>query len=282
MSPVLTPVENAHQWRQLKFREGNLEKTFESNDMYDIKSRTHRRSHDVFAITDRSISEFTMDSKREEGWDENEEPELWGVRGCMHAQNAQMQICKDSLPSEFTYNNMHMSKWLTTPQPVKGATFENLTTLPRCQNEFDVHRKSSPWTGKLVNDWCEDFTQRSSEPFQVDLSLSNWLHVPFKQDEANGCTISAAGLVRQQSPARCRNERPILGLITGDMNSNSSIRKVHWDGQGIPNTTTKYKEDQRVNWHATPFEARLERALNRKVYEEEEMTPVSNRLKSLQ
>ncbi|KAJ4814612.1 hypothetical protein LUZ62_027178 [Rhynchospora pubera] len=31
---------------------------------------------------------------------------------------------------------------------------------------------------------------------------------------------------------------------------------------GIPNTTTKYKEDQRVKWHSTPFKERLERILS--------------------
>ncbi|KAF7083823.1 hypothetical protein CFC21_087569 [Triticum aestivum] len=35
-----------------------------------------------------------------------------------------------------------------------------------------------------------------------------------------------------------------------------------WDGNGIPNTTTKYKEDQRVSWHATPFEERLMKVLS--------------------
>ncbi|KAJ3679296.1 hypothetical protein LUZ60_017307 [Juncus effusus] len=31
---------------------------------------------------------------------------------------------------------------------------------------------------------------------------------------------------------------------------------------GIPNSTTKYKEDQKVKWHATPFEERLEKVLS--------------------
>ncbi|GKB87810.1 glutamate--glyoxylate aminotransferase 2, partial [Tanacetum coccineum] len=35
-----------------------------------------------------------------------------------------------------------------------------------------------------------------------------------------------------------------------------------WDGNGIPNSTNKYKEDQKVSWHATPFEERLEKALS--------------------
>nr|XP_007146236.1 hypothetical protein PHAVU_006G023700g [Phaseolus vulgaris]ESW18230.1 hypothetical protein PHAVU_006G023700g [Phaseolus vulgaris] len=34
------------------------------------------------------------------------------------------------------------------------------------------------------------------------------------------------------------------------------------DGNGIPNSTNKYQEDQKVNWHATPFEERLEKALS--------------------
>ncbi|KAF3571074.1 hypothetical protein F2Q69_00063850 [Brassica cretica] len=33
--------------------------------------------------------------------------------------------------------------------------------------------------------------------------------------------------------------------------------------KGIPNTTSKYREDKSVNWHSTPFEARLEKALKR-------------------
>ncbi|KAH7286993.1 hypothetical protein KP509_32G032000 [Ceratopteris richardii] len=43
----------------------------------------------------------------------------------------------------------------------------------------------------------------------------------------------------------------------------SSVSDEWWDGKGIPNSTTKYKEDQKVSWHATPFEVRLERALAR-------------------
>lgn len=39
------------------------------------------------------------------------------------------------------------------------------------------------------------------------------------------------------------------------------LRKA-WDGNGIPNTTTKYKEDQKISWHGTPFEERLLRVLS--------------------
>ncbi|XP_039807920.1 uncharacterized protein LOC120671604 isoform X2 [Panicum virgatum] len=35
-----------------------------------------------------------------------------------------------------------------------------------------------------------------------------------------------------------------------------------WDGNGIPNTINRYKEDQRVHWHTTPFEERLLKVLS--------------------
>ncbi|KAF3322515.1 Protein JASON [Carex littledalei] len=40
---------------------------------------------------------------------------------------------------------------------------------------------------------------------------------------------------------------------------------------GIPNSTTKYKEDQQIKWHTTPFEERLERVLS------DEKMPVSRK-----
>ncbi|KAI5080611.1 hypothetical protein GOP47_0003794 [Adiantum capillus-veneris] len=286
-SPVLTPVKTAFQWRHLKRKVGNTENAFESNDMIEAKNGTRSQSHPVHVLPDRSISESTEGPKWKEGWDENEELDVWGAGDCMSAQNARMEICKVPREAEITPNNMSLSNWLMTPQPVKGGNPENSTTLLRSSNVAHAETESSPWAREHIDDLCGEFTQSFNGPTEpcpparVDLSLSNWLDVPFKQNEANGCT---AGLAIEQSPARRWNERPILGLITGEMNSNSVTREVHWDGKGIPNTTTKYKEDQRVNWHATPFEARLERALTRqgKLIEEAETSPVPNRLKSLQ
>ncbi|KAL2316832.1 hypothetical protein Fmac_030708 [Flemingia macrophylla] len=43
----------------------------------------------------------------------------------------------------------------------------------------------------------------------------------------------------------------------------SPISLKWWQhNNGIPNSTTKYKEDQKVKWHATPFEVRLDKALS--------------------
>ncbi|KAG2260390.1 hypothetical protein Bca52824_079684 [Brassica carinata] len=76
--------------------------------------------------------------------------------------------------------------------------------------------------------------------------------------------FSAASTPRK-SPRKSHDETPIIGTVGGywgnhskavDSGSASSFK-------GIPNTTSKYREDKSVNWHSTPFEARLEKALNR-------------------
>ncbi|EFH55539.1 hypothetical protein ARALYDRAFT_481999 [Arabidopsis lyrata subsp. lyrata] len=59
-------------------------------------------------------------------------------------------------------------------------------------------------------------------------------------------------------------DRPIIGMVAAHWNEKeqSQISAKWWDGNGIPNSTNKYKEDQKVSWHATPFEERLEMALS--------------------
>uniref|UniRef100_A0A7N0SWN5 Uncharacterized protein n=1 Tax=Kalanchoe fedtschenkoi TaxID=63787 RepID=A0A7N0SWN5_KALFE len=59
--------------------------------------------------------------------------------------------------------------------------------------------------------------------------------------------------------------RPVLGVLpASDWNchGSSDMSPKCWDGNGIPNTTNKYKEDQEVKWHGTPFEERLLKALS--------------------
>ncbi|CAA0837063.1 Protein JASON [Striga hermonthica] len=63
---------------------------------------------------------------------------------------------------------------------------------------------------------------------------------------------------------RTHGDRPILGMVATHWNENSDshVSPKWWGGNGIPNSTTKYKEDQKVSWHATPFEERLEKVLS--------------------
>ncbi|XP_022157535.1 uncharacterized protein LOC111024204 isoform X2 [Momordica charantia] len=106
---------------------------------------------------------------------------------------------------------------------------------------------------------------KSSKEPSVDASLSNWLASsestpvgPITTTMALEDTVTppvkSSTLQGSSSPGRSsRNEMPEAS--DEDHDSASSFK-------GIPNTTSKYREDKTVNWHSTPFETRLERALN--------------------
>lgn len=68
----------------------------------------------------------------------------------------------------------------------------------------------------------------------------------------------------RKSPSRSPDDMPIIGSVGSYWSHTSSAKdSVSVSYKGIPNTTSKYREDKKVNWHSTPFETRLERALNR-------------------
>ncbi|KAG7031109.1 Protein JASON [Cucurbita argyrosperma subsp. argyrosperma] len=93
----------------------------------------------------------------------------------------------------------------------------------------------------------------------VEASLSAWLK-PTRDEEGKKC-VAADGPIRG---GRSAGDRPIIGLVAAHWNEEepAQISPKEWDGNGIPNSTNKYKEDQKVSWHATPFEERLEKALS--------------------
>ncbi|KAK2971610.1 hypothetical protein RJ640_026737 [Escallonia rubra] len=97
---------------------------------------------------------------------------------------------------------------------------------------------------------------------KVEASLSAWLKPPSDQPE----NTKYYGPISRENACfgRTPGDRPILGVVATHWNETESSRisPKWWDGNGIPNSTNKYKEDQKVSWHATPFEERLEKALS--------------------
>ncbi|GMN49036.1 hypothetical protein TIFTF001_018202 [Ficus carica] len=143
---------------------------------------------------------------------------------------------------------------------------------------------------------------KPKQEIAVDASLSNWLVSPETTPVKTTSTFAFDNLSpgrctsQGSNSARSQEDRPILGALTVEeirqFSASSSPRKspsrspdempiigtvgTYWNHtgpakdsvsatsfKGIPNTTSKYREDKRVNWHTTPFETRLERALNR-------------------
>ncbi|CAK8565472.1 unnamed protein product [Lathyrus sativus] len=101
-------------------------------------------------------------------------------------------------------------------------------------------------------------TPRKNES-PVEESLSSWLKPASVILEERRKKMEMAQI--RKTPA----DRPIIGMVAAhwheEENSDAPPPKW-WDGNGIPNLTNKYKEDQKVSWHATPFEERLEKALS--------------------
>ncbi|CAL9235017.1 unnamed protein product [Arabidopsis halleri] len=102
---------------------------------------------------------------------------------------------------------------------------------------------------------CEGKLEESSDERYpiVETSSSPWVKQSKKKSNEN---IEALSITP--------GDRPIIGMVAAHWNEKeqSQISPKWWDGNGIPNSTNKYKEDQKVSWHATTFEERLEKALS--------------------
>ncbi|KAI4319701.1 hypothetical protein MLD38_033271 [Melastoma candidum] len=94
---------------------------------------------------------------------------------------------------------------------------------------------------------------------KIEATLSNWLKPPTD----DGKSFQPARN-KQAQFGRTYEDRPILGLVSTQWNEEEQLHATPkwWGGNGIPNSTSKYQEHQKVSWHATPFEERLEKALS--------------------
>ncbi|WOH01801.1 hypothetical protein DCAR_0521186 [Daucus carota subsp. sativus] len=171
---------------------------------------------------------------------------------------------------------------------------------PRISLSTEPSFKQSSYSSKPQSNYQ---TKNQNKEMAVDASLSNWLVTPEITPDKKSSSIKLQPVNSEKSMSQGSNsvmsieDRPILGALTlEELNqfsaTSSSPRKspsrspdemvlmgtvgTYWKHtgeaknrgsassyKGIPNTTSKYREDKKVNWHSTPFETRLERALNR-------------------
>uniref|UniRef100_J3LTC2 Uncharacterized protein n=1 Tax=Oryza brachyantha TaxID=4533 RepID=J3LTC2_ORYBR len=92
-------------------------------------------------------------------------------------------------------------------------------------------------------------------------SLSQWLKPPNPKKVLRDEPLTSD---RSHSAKSSEEDRPIIGSVAAHWRDKEpdTFTPKWWDGNGIPNSTNKYKEDQKVSWHATSFEERLEKALS--------------------
>ncbi|KAJ9549393.1 hypothetical protein OSB04_021936 [Centaurea solstitialis] len=102
----------------------------------------------------------------------------------------------------------------------------------------------------------------TDKELNVDTSLSSWLP-PKQAHQGRNSRLFLPNSQGLRDFGKTPGDRPILGMVAAHWNADEAppLPPKWWDGNGIPNSTNKYKEDQKVSWHATPFEERLEKAL---------------------
>ncbi|CAN6486165.1 unnamed protein product [Victoria cruziana] len=136
--------------------------------------------------------------------------------------------------------------------------------------------------GSKENIPCEQdasvgFNSDTKKEMRVDASLSNWLSstdtttgnlkdgtLHFSQ--IGNCRVAFGALtgekVNRMPPQGSEYQSPV-GNCSKPSELDELSEKSNSEIKGIPNSTSKYREDQRVTWHSTPFEVRLARALGK-------------------
>ncbi|KAF8007743.1 hypothetical protein BT93_K1667 [Corymbia citriodora subsp. variegata] len=189
-----------------------------------------------------------------------------------------------------------LSDEMQTPGTVFPANMENLPYgKPRIRSEYiysvpnsyqnnmqlkvfkdedaDNHRPSGELNESFVQPVNETLNRGTrldetslEQGFQGETTLSDWLKPPLHR-ENDGSKFGSVSY-RKTRLSRTPQDRPIIGLVAAHWKEDeqSHVPQKWWDGNGIPNSTNKYKEDQKVSWHATPFEERLEKALSEETF----------------
>ncbi|XP_045824882.1 protein JASON isoform X1 [Trifolium pratense] len=174
---------------------------------------------------------------------------------------------------------MKISEVMQTPGTVYPANLKDLPNGKLVKSQFvypnsslseDVSKSmileedDSVQDSRKLSESTEQSQNATSTPDKneaiMEESLSSWLKPASVILEERRKKMEMGYYQVRKTPA----DRPIIGMVAAHWNEeeNSDVPPKWWDGNGIPNSTNKYKEDQKVSWHATPFEERLEKALS--------------------
>ncbi|KHN38345.1 protein JASON-like isoform X1 [Glycine soja] len=144
---------------------------------------------------------------------------------------------------------------MQTPGTVYPASLEELHTgRAQVRSQF-VYPTNKPGDNALR---CKILEERDFNPEEDSSELSDLV-----EKAQNGTPTPEKGSKRfsnENDEIKSNLSSRISPVSTIEEHSPMSFK--WWYDNGIPNSTTKYKEDQKVKWHATPFEERLDKALS--------------------
>ncbi|KAL7185164.1 hypothetical protein ACSBR2_027155 [Camellia fascicularis] len=226
---------------------------------------------------DQPPTPINLSEKRVKGLDSLEQT----PSSCIfNGQNAGSISCSSTQDSGVGSVTNQISSTATSSMQTPGTVFpgylENManTKNPRIRSQY-VYSVQNPienlseW--KVLKEEDSNTHQQSDhlretsveKEFKVEGSLSSWLKPPSTNQDGNNQSSGSISIGKAHLH-RTPGDRPIIGMVAAHWNEDEPTRisPKYWDGNGIPNSTNKYKEDQKVSWHATPFEERLEKALS--------------------
>ncbi|XP_019705593.1 protein JASON isoform X2 [Elaeis guineensis] len=188
--------------------------------------------------------------------------------GCSHPGESHDQFEQRNGDSPDTKKKTEQALLTSDPKNSKLTSSSRPTMLNEKTSQNDgVIYKDKYVCGESSFSLATPLHSKEKVPFRSDssqivvTSLSQWLRPPTTNNKGGNEIMTKE---RSHSGKSSDGDRPILGMVAAHWNEEEPdrISPKTWDGNGIPNSTNKYKEDQKVSWHATPFEERLEKALS--------------------
>ncbi|CAI0386199.1 unnamed protein product [Linum tenue] len=166
-------------------------------------------------------------------------------------------------PEQVIAVDASLSNWLSSSSSSWSSSSDCCTTTPNKQPATST----TPPQVKSAGSWAGSASPKSFEdrPILGALTVEE-----IRQMSASNSPI-------RKSPGHSPDDKFIIGSVGSYWRSESDCSQPGKEKKkkevsssaspassfkGIPNTTSKYREDKRVKWHSTPFETRLERALN--------------------
>ncbi|KAG6493425.1 protein JASON-like isoform X1 [Zingiber officinale] len=171
-----------------------------------------------------------------------------------------LELCQSYVSD--SSEKMQQKPSLTVPEELSITPELVSPSNDRRQNDHDVIYTDKHVAGKTTNNLETPYTNnrdmKALVPACPEQVVSQWLK--------SSIAIGVCNETKENSYSTKSSDadRPILGLVAAHWKDEAPEHRSpkQWDGNGIPNSTNKYKEDQRVSWHVTPFEERLEKALS--------------------
>ncbi|GAA0149107.1 RNA processing factor [Lithospermum erythrorhizon] len=255
--PVLNPVENLSQWKAAKSKGTPLSlKAQKENSAADFEVPRMSVSSEPSFKHLSSLSKPKPNQLKNTNQDTSVDASLsnWLVSPeTTPVKKTNRSSGLETITSERSGSQCSNSPISFEDRPILGVlTVEEL----RYMSATISPRKSpshSPDDMPIIGTVGTYWNNRSSKK-DSDGSIS-----PFK---GNKSAINSP----RKSPTHSPDDMAIIGTVGTYWNDTSSTKDSAPGSKssfkGIPNTTSKYREDKKVEWHSTPFETRLERALN--------------------